>query len=174
MVELSTDIGVIRLQLSPRAPLTTANFLLYVDSGRWSGATFYRAARAKSAQDVGLIEGGLQNDPAKLFGPIAHESTAVTGLAHLDGTVSMARDAPGSATADFFICSGAAAYLDARPDAAGDNAGYAAFGQVVGGMDVVHAILRASTDAPARNPVMQGQVLDTPIRIVRAARVGVG
>ena len=171
MVELSTELGAIRLQLSPRAPLTTANFLRYVDSGRWSGATFYRAARAKGVPDAGLIEGGLQNDPAKLFVPVAHESTAETGLAHLDGTISMARDAPGTATADFFICSGPAAYLDARPGAPGDDAGYAAFGQVTADM-VVHAILRASTDGPARNPVMQGQMLDAPVRILRVARVG--
>ena len=171
--ELVTDLGVIRLQLSARAPLTTANFLRYLDSGRLSGATFYRAARAKGVSDVGLIEGGLQNDPAKLFPPVAHESTADTGLAHLDGTISMARDAPGSATADFFICSGAAPYLDTHPGAPGDNAGYAAFGQVSDGMDVVHAILRASTDGPARNPVMQGQMLDAPVRITRAARARV-
>ena len=121
--------------------------------------------------DVGLVEGGLQNDPDKLFRPVAHESTADTGLAHLDGTISMARDAPGSATADFFICSGSAPYLDAHPGAPGDNAGYAAFGQVVDGMDVVRGILRASTGGPARNPVMQGQMLDTPVRITSASRV---
>ncbi len=103
---------------------------------------------------------------------MAHESTAKTGLAHLDGTISMARDAPGTATADFFICSGPAARLDARPGAPGDDAGYAALGQVTAGMDVVHAILRASTDGPARHPVMQGQMLDAPVRILRATRVG--
>ena len=169
-VDLTTELGVIRLQLAASAPLTTTNFLRYVDSGRFSGARFYRAARAKGVTDAGLIEGGLQNDPDKLLPPVAHESTADTGLAHLNGTISMARDAPGSATADFFICSGPAPYLDAHPGAPGDNAGYAAFGQVVDGMDVVRAILRASTGGPARNPVMQGQMLDTPVRITGASR----
>lgn len=170
-IELSTDLGAIQLQLSSKAPLSTANFLAYVDAGRFNGATFYRAARIKGARDAGLIEGGLQNDPLKLFPPIPHESTATTGLAHLNGTISMARYAPGTATADFFICSGPATYLDAHPDAPGDNVGYAAFGQVSAGMDVVHAILSASTGGPARNPVMQGQMLDAPIRIKRALRV---
>ena len=171
-VDLVTDLGLIRLQLAASAPLTTANFLMYVDSGRLTGSHFYRAARAKGVTDVGLIEGGLQNDPDKLFRPVAHESTADTGLAHLDGTISMARDAPGSATADVFICSGPALYLDAHPGAPGDNAGYAAFGHVADGMDVVRGILRASTGGPARNPVMQGQMLDTPVRIINASRVG--
>lgn len=170
-VELATDLGAIRLQLSSQAPLTAANFLAYIDSGRLNGATFYRAARTKGTQDKGLIEGGLQNDPAKLLPPVPHESTTTTGLAHLDGTISMARYAPGTATADFFICSGPAPYLDAHPGAPGDNAGYAAFGQVSSGMDVVRTILRASTNAPARNPVMQGQILDNPVRILRAARL---
>ena len=170
-VELVTDLGAIRLQLSTKAPLTTANFLAYVDSGRLSGATFYRAARTKGTQDLGLIEGGLQNDPLKLLPPVAHESTSTTGLAHLDGTVSMARYASGTATADFFICSGPAPYLDAHPDAPGDNAGYAAFGQVSSGMDLVRTILRAPTSAPARNPVMQGQMLNTPVRLARATRL---
>ena len=173
-VELVTDLGIIRLQLAASAPMTTANFLRYIDTGRMTGAQFYRAARAKGVADVGLVEGGLRNDPDKLFPPVAHESTAVSGLAHLDGTISMARDAPGSATADFFICSGPAPYLDAHPGAPGDNAGYAAFGQVVEGMDVVRALLRASTGAPARNPVMQGQMLDAPVRINRASRVLAG
>ena len=170
-VELVTDLGAVRLRLSPAAPLTTANFLRYVDTRRMDGATFYRAARAKGVADVGLIEGGLQNDPAKLLPPVAHESTALTGLAHGDGVISMAREAPGSATADFFICSGPASYLDAHPGASGDDAGYAAFGRVTEGMDVVRAILRGPTDAPARNPVMQGQMLNTPVRILRASRL---
>lgn len=170
-VELVTPLGVLKLSLSARAPLTTANFLRYVDSGRLAHAAFYRAARAPGTTDVGLVEGGLQNDPALLFPPVAHESTTLTGLAHLDGTLSMARDAPGTATADMFICCGSAPYLDAKPGAPGDNLGYAAFGQVTEGMDLVRAMLRASTGAPARNPVMQGQMLDTPVRILRAGRI---
>lgn len=170
IVELTTELGGIRLKLSPKAPLTSANFLAYVDSGRLSEATFYRAARSKGTQDLGLIEGGLQNDPAKLLPPVAHESTTTTGLAHLDGTVSMARYAPGTATADFFICCGPAPSLDADPSRAGDNLGYAAFGRVVDGMEVVRAILALPTGGVARNPVMQGQILDPPVPILGARR----
>ena len=170
-VELVTGLGVVKLRLSAAAPLTTANFLRYVDSGRLAGATFYRAARAPGTTDVGLIEGGLQNDPAKLYPPVRHESTTMTRLAHIDGTISMARDGPGTATADFFICCGPAPYLDAHPEAPGDNLGYAAFGQVTEGMDLLRTILGSPTGAPARNPVMQGQMLDAPVKITRAGRV---
>ncbi len=171
-VALQTGLGLIVVELrTDRAPITTANFLRYVDGSRYDGASFYRASRAPSAPTTGLIEGGLQNDPAKLLGPIAHESTARTGLRHEDGVISMARETPGTATADFFICSGPAAYLDAHPQAAGDNAGYAAFGRVVVGMEVVRTILASPTGQEARNPVMRGQMLDPPVPILTARRV---
>lgn len=171
-VAVQTDRGLIVLKLAPdRAPITVANFLRYVDTGRFDRSSVYRASRAPGAPGVGLIEGGLQNDPARLLPPIAHESTLVTGLAHKDGTISMARAALGSATADFFICSGEAKYLDANPSASGDNAGYAAFGQVVEGMDVVRTILGLPTPGVARNPLMQGQILDPPVAILSMKRV---
>ena len=171
-VAVTTGKGGLLLELEQdRAPITTANFLRYVDTQRFDGASFYRASRALGAPGVGLIEGGLQNDPRRLLPPIAHESTQATGLAHTDGVISMARLAPGTATADFFICCGPAAYLDAHPGAAGDNAGYAAFGRVVDGMDVVRAILALPTPGVARNPVMQGQILDPPVAIVQMRRV---
>src|SRR6201994_2514369 len=139
-VRLETDKGVIVAELADdKAPITAANFLRYVDSGRMDGAVFYRASRAPGAPTVGLIEAGVK-DPAKLYPPIAHESTLTTGLRHLDGTLSMARFAPGTATSDFSICCGNAPYLDADPKAPGDNLGYAAFGQVMEGMDVARAI----------------------------------
>jgi peptidyl-prolyl cis-trans isomerase A (cyclophilin A) len=170
-VAIQTGKGLIIVELEAgKAPITVANFLRYVDSGRYDGATFYRASRAPGAPSVGIIEGGLQNDPAKLLAPIAHESTQMTGLAHLDGTISMARDAPGTATADFFVCCGEASYLDAHPDAPGDNAGYAAFGTVIEGMDVVRAILALPTPGVARNPAMQGQILDPPVPIASMRR----
>ena len=78
-----------------RAPVTCANFMRYVEGGRYNGASFYWAVRAKNQPTQGLIESGLQNDPAKLLPPIAHESTALTGLRHEDGVISMAREAPG-------------------------------------------------------------------------------
>jgi peptidyl-prolyl cis-trans isomerase A (cyclophilin A) len=172
-VVLETGQGRMVLELeAQKAPITVANFLRYVDSGRYDGASIYRASRAPNAPTIGIIEGGLQNDPAKLYPPIAHESTAMTGLAHGDGTISMARDAPGTATADFFICCGEASYLDAHPDAPGDNAGYAAFGTVIEGMDVARAILALPTPGKALNPAMQGQILDPPAPIVSMKRSG--
>jgi peptidyl-prolyl cis-trans isomerase A (cyclophilin A) len=169
-VRLETDKGVIVVELADdKAPITVANFLRYVDTGRMDGAVFYRASRAPGAPTVGLIEAGVK-DPARLFPPIAHESTLATGLKHLDGTLSMARFAPGTATSDFSICCGDAPYLDAHPELPGDNAGYAAFGQVTEGMDVARAILALPTTGAAANPAMQGEVIDPPVRILGARR----
>ena len=170
-VVIQTGQGRIVVELAQdKAPITAGNFLRYVDTGRYDGSTIYRATRAGGSGPVGLIEGGLQNDANKLLPPIAHESTLTTGLRHLDGTISMARDAVGTATADYFICVGPASYLDADPNASGDNAGYAAFGSVVEGMDVVRAILALPTNGVARNPVMQGQILDPPVPVVSMKR----
>jgi peptidyl-prolyl cis-trans isomerase A (cyclophilin A) len=119
---------------------------------------------------VGLVQAEVK-DPAKLLPPIAHESTLATGLKHLDGTLSMARFAPGTATSSFSVCCGDAPYLDAQPDAPGDNQGYAAFGQVIEGMEVARAILALPTTGAALNTMMQGEILDPPVRIVRAQRL---
>jgi len=168
-VALETPQGRIVIALAPEAPLTSANFLRYVDRKLYDKATFFRASRAPGAVDYGLIQGGLQNVGA--LAPVAHEPTSQTGLKHLDGTVSIARNAPGTATSDFFICVGDAPYLDANPAATGDNAGFAAFGQVVEGMDVVRKILALPTPGKAINPVMAGQILDPPVPITSARRV---
>ena len=96
------------------------------------------------------------------------EPTTQTGLHHQDGTITMARLAPNSATSDFVIMVGPASYMDANPSAPGDNLGYAAFGQVVQGMDVVKKILALPSDGHARNPVMKGQILDPPVKIISA------
>jgi peptidyl-prolyl cis-trans isomerase A (cyclophilin A) len=169
-VRLDTETGVIVAELADdKAPITVANFLRYVDTRRMDGAVFYRASRAPGAPTVGFIEAGIK-DGAKLFPPIAHESTTATGLKHLDGSLSMARFAPGTAQSDFSIFSGDAPYLDADPTQPGDNLGYAVFGQVVEGMEVVRAILALPTTGVAENPAMEGQILDPPIRIVTARR----
>ena len=171
-VTVQTGQGAFVLELArDKAPITAANFLRYVDTGRYDGSTIYRASRAGGTGTTGLIEGGLQNDPNRLLPPIAHESTTQTGLRHVDGTISLARYEVGTGTADFFICVGPAPYLDADPNAPGDNAGYAAFGQVVQGMEVVRAILMLPTGGVARNPVMQGQILDPPVPIVSMKRL---
>ncbi|WP_425996158.1 peptidylprolyl isomerase [Caulobacter sp. DWR1-3-2b1] len=170
-VDVETGQGKIVIELYvDRAPITTANFLRYVDQKRYDGATFFRASRAPGAIDYGLIQGGLQGDPAKVLKPIAHEPTTRTGIKHTDGVVSIARNAPGTATSDFFICVGDAPYLDADPAAQGDNAGFAAFGKVVEGMDVVRRIINLPTPGVAVNPVMKGQILDPPVPILRTRR----
>lgn len=168
-VALETPRGRIVIELAvEQAPLTTANFLRYVDRKLYDKATFFRASRAPGAVDYGLIQGGLQGIGA--LPPVAHEPTTQTGLKHTDGVVSIARTAPGTATSDFFICVGDAPYLDANPSATGDNLGFAAFGRVVEGMDVVKTILALPTPGKAINPVMKGQILDPPVPITSARR----
>ncbi len=173
-VNVETGQGVIVIELYvEQAPITTANFLGYVDQKRYDGATFFRASRSPGPVDYGLIQGGLQGDPARVLKPIAHEPTTQTGIKHTDGVVSIARNAPGTATSDFFICVGDAPYLDADPAAPGDNAGFAAFGKVVEGMDVVHKIINLRTPGVAVNPVMKGQILEPSVPILKARRAPV-
>jgi peptidyl-prolyl cis-trans isomerase A (cyclophilin A) len=170
-VALTTGLGVITLDLAAdKAPITVANFLRYVDAKRFDGATFYRAVHAGSGTTNGLVQGGLRNDPTKVFPPIAHESTTTTGLHHVDGTISMARYDPGSAQAEFFICVGDQPYLDADPSQPGDNLGFAAFGHVTAGMDVARAILAAPTSPTEGEGVMRGQMLSPVVAIVTARR----
>ena len=170
-VTLQTSEGPILIELEKeRAPVTTANFLRYVDQKRLDGTTIYRATKVEPG--FGLIQGGVRNDPKRVLKPIAHEPTSATGLSHTDGTISMARAAPGSATMDFFITVGALTSMDADPKQPGDNLGFAAFGHVVGGMDVVRRILDAPTSPTAGEGVMKGQMLAVPVRIVAARRAG--
>jgi peptidyl-prolyl cis-trans isomerase A (cyclophilin A) len=174
-VRLETDAGVIVLRLDGRhAPITTANFLAYVDQHRFDGITFYRASRTPHTPGQGFIQGGIRRNPMLGLPPIAHEPTSRTGLRHVDGTISMARLEPGSAMGDFFILSGAEPSMDAghrRPSSGNaDDQGYAAFGRVVEGMDVVRHILAASTVENAGAGAMHGQMLERPVRILRATR----
>ncbi len=167
-VRLETSAGAIVVALEPRrAPITTANFLAYVDEKRFDGTSFYRAARSRRDPALGLIQGGTDHRVAGARLPIAHEPTSRTGLRHVDGTISMARNAPGTAMGDFFITIGPAAYLDARPGAVG----YAAFGRVVSGMDVVRRILALPTYPGGRSVATKGQQIIEPVRIIRARRV---
>lgn len=170
-VEITTSLGAITLELDQaHAPRTTANFLRYVDARRFDGTTFYRAMNL--GQSAGLIQGGLRNAPGKLFPPVIHEPTSQTGLTHkAEGTISMAREAPGSATADFFITLGDLSSLDADPAKPGDNSGFAAFGHVVAGMDVVRQIMAAPVSPTEGTPAMKGQMLAPPVRIVSARRL---
>ena len=146
-----------------RAPLTTANFMRYVDDGRFNGVSFYRVARNKSAPQFGFIQSGIRTDARRFLDMIPHESTAKTGIKHLDMTISMARRGPpGSANGNWFISVGAMPWMDATKD----NPGYAAFGRVVGGQDTVRRILAQPTGQQ-----MNGTLLLKPVYVKRAVRL---
>lgn len=166
-VVVRTDKGDFELELdAARAPKTVQNFLAYVDAGLYDGGVFHRTVKPDNQPankvKIEVIQGGA--NPAReseLRPPISLERTRDTGLKHQDGTVSMARDTPDTAVADFFICIGAQPELDFGGKRNPDGQGFAAFGRVVKGMDVVRAIQQA----PA-----SGQQLTPPVRILRAAR----
>lgn len=173
-VVLETAKGDIVVALETgRAPVTAGNFLRYVDEGRFDGTVFYRAMRLKwGEQPNGLVQGGTQMDPKRIRAPIAHEPTSLTGLRHVAGAISMARYDPGSATGDFSILLSDQPSLDAKPasDDPNEQAGFAAFGHVVAGLDVVRAIFDAPTDPEKGEGFMKGQMLAEPVRILRARR----
>lgn len=170
-VAITTSEGPIVLALEKeRAPITTANFLRYVDQKRLDGTAFYRAMKLSDDGSYGLIQGGTQGNPKKVLPKIAHEPTTKTGLSHTDGAISMARGAPGSADGDFFITIGALDSLNADPSKLGDNLGFAVFGRVVEGMDTVRKIMNAPTSPTLGVGVMKGQMIANPVRILTARR----
>jgi len=171
-VTMKTEAGAILLELeSERAPQTTANFLKYADEKRYDGVGFYRAMKLPGEGSPGLVQAGTRGDPKKNLPPVAHEPTTKTGLSHTDGAISMARLAPGTAAGDFFIIIGALPSLDADPKARGDTAGFAVFGRVVEGMDVVRKIQAAPISPTLGVGVMKGQMLASPVKIVSVRRV---
>jgi peptidyl-prolyl cis-trans isomerase A (cyclophilin A) len=169
-VDLQTSEGTIVLALEKeRAPVTTANFLRYVDQKKLDGVTFYRTV--KVTPTIGFIQGGTRNDPKRTLPPIKHEPSNTTGIHALDGSIAMARNAPGTAAGDFFILVGDEPTMDADPKATGDNQGFATFGHVVAGMDVVRKIMDAATSPTQGVGVMKGSMIAAPIRIIAAKRV---
>lgn len=164
-VRLETTAGPITVAVDTRSvPKTAANFLAYVDDGRFDGTFFYRAQRNKAGTG-GFIQGGISTDARRSLRPIAHEPTTRTGLRHVAGTLSMARRLPGSATGNFTIAVSPLPSMDAR----GNNPGYAAFGRVVSGMDVVRRIHGLPTGGGRE--AMRGQMILKPVKIVRAVRL---
>jgi len=167
-VVLETSRGEIELALDPiHAPATTANFLRYVATGLYEQGVFHRTVTPDNQPDkkirIEVIQAGIDPNRTKLDGPpIALERTRDTGLKHRDGTISMARDGPDTATSDFFICLGAQPELDFDGRRNPDGQGFAAFGHVVRGLEVVRAIQQA----PA-----EGQSLKPPVKIRRARRL---
>lgn len=169
-VALDTSFGRIVLELeTERAPITARNFLRYADQKRLDGIAFYRTV--KVADKFGFIQFGIDNDPKRILPPIKHEPTTQTGVKHVNGAISTARLAPGTARGEFTISVGDQPSLDADPTRPGDNLGYAAFGKVVEGMDVVWKILDAPTSPTAGEGVMKGQMLSPKIRILKVSRI---
>ncbi|GLU52240.1 peptidylprolyl isomerase [Dyadobacter frigoris] len=163
---VETEIGNIVLILNPeKAPLTVSNFLKYVNVHRYDGATFYRVVRmdnqANKKIKIEVIQGGLGDDSTKNFPRIKHESTNITGLKHLNGTLSMARNIPGSAGSEFFICINDQPELDFGGKRNPDGQGFAAFGEVISGMDVVKKIQVRETGDGEKN-----QTLKLPVKII--------
>ena len=170
-VQMETSAGRIVIEVDDvKAPITGANFLKYVDEHRFDGMSFYRAMQAAPGSGMGLVQGGTNNDPERTLPPIAHEPTTQTGLSHVDGAVSMARYAPGTATGDFFISVGPTPSYDAGRPFSVDADGFAVFGRVVEGMDVVRTILAAPTSPTEGEGFMRGQMLEPKITIVQAWR----
>lgn len=168
-VAIETSLGRIVVALdTANAPVTTANFLRYVDNHRFDGESFYRAMQVPDADGKpgGLIQAGISSDARKLYPPIAHEPTSQTGIHNVAGAIAMANAGPGTARADFFILASDLPSLDASAD----DPGFAAFGRVTEGMDVVLKILSAPVSATKGEGAMRGQMLDPPVRIIKAQR----
>jgi peptidyl-prolyl cis-trans isomerase A (cyclophilin A) len=165
-VVIQTELGDIEVEIdSIHAPITSANFLRYVDLGFYRVGRFHRTVREDNQEGakvkIAVVQAGLDSLRVRDFPPIPLERTSVTKLKHIDGAISMARDGPNTATSDFFICIGDQPSLDYGGKRNPDGQGFAAFGRVVLGMDVVRKIHRA----PA-----QGQTLEPPIRIENIVR----
>jgi peptidyl-prolyl cis-trans isomerase A (cyclophilin A) len=165
-VIIKTDYGEIVVELfAGKAPVTVSNFLRYVDSMLFMNTSFYRVVRMdnqiRDSIKIEVIQGGRRDKEDMGFPPIRHETTSETGILHQNGVISMARSAPGSATSEFFICIGDQPELDFGGMRNKDGQGFAAFGRVTKGLDVVKKI--HSLNAP-------GQYLEKPVRILNIER----
>lgn len=173
-VVIATELGDIVVALeTERAPVTAANFLRYADEKRFDGIVFYRVMKLEwGEQPNGLVQAGTQWDPERILPPIAHEPTDLTGVKHVAGAISMARGEPGTANGDWSITLSAMEGLDADPtsDDPERRAGYAAFGHVVEGMDVVRKIFEAPLDPDKGEGWMKGELIADPVEILSVRR----
>jgi peptidyl-prolyl cis-trans isomerase A (cyclophilin A) len=168
-IQITTNFGNIEAELYPdKAPVTVAAFLSYVDSGLYKNSSFYRVLLVESmASDynTGLIQGGIwqsNNKKAVSLPGIVHESPRQTGLSHTSGTLSLARSTPGTANSEFFICIGDQTGYDSSRNFNPDGLGFAAFGRVLSGMEIVRKI----QSQPAN-----GQSFTRPITIMNIERL---
>jgi len=170
-VVISTELGEIEVEIeADRAPIASRNFLRYLDAQKYDGGRFYRTVttlpdnQPQNPAKIEVIQGGMAAEREnEAFAPVPLERTRDTGLRHLDGTISMARDEADTATHEFFICVGDQPSLDFAGPRNPDGQGFAAFGRVVRGMEVVRKIHRAPSE---------GQSLKPPIKILRVRRAG--
>ena len=174
-VVLDTEAGEIEIEVYPdAAPLSAGDFLRYVDDGLYDGEAFYRTVRADNdprGMNMSLIQGG-RRDQEPVHPPVAHERTTDTGISNTRGAVALARLEPGTGSAAwFFINIGDNSFLDTGGARNPDGEGYATFGRVVRGMDVVETIQAGRSEAPSDEAVTSGQILDEPVTITRAYRV---
>ena len=145
-ISMETELGPIQLELYPdRAPITVSNFLRYVDENRYEDFHFYRVVHMENQPDndvkIEVVQGGLGFDKHPMELPtIVHETTDKTGTRHLNGTLSMARMEPGTASSEIFICINNQPELDYSGKRNPDGRGFAAFGKVISGMDVIRKI----------------------------------
>lgn len=170
-VDIETSDGPIIVEVDTvHAPITAKNFLRYVDEKRLDGVTFYRTVKVQD--QFGFVQFGVNGDPRLSLPPIKHEPTTLTGIHHTNGAISVARLAPGTARGEFTISVGdQRPSFDADPSKPGDNLGYAAFGHVIEGMDVVNTIMDApvAPDATVRG-AFKGEVPAAPVKIITAHR----
>ena len=174
-VAMVTELGTMTMDIDAKhAPITARNFITYVDQKRFDGVTFYRVMKLDwGTPPNGIIQAGPRGDPKRVLKPIAHEPTTVTGIHHKAGTLSMARLAPGTATADFTILLSDQPYFDADPtrEDPGARDGYAAFGQVVEGMDVARKIYDVPLSPTLGQGILKGQMIEKPVKIISMRRV---
>lgn len=173
VVVMETALGEMEIELyGDKAPVSVTNFLRLVDDGHFDGAEFYRVvtfANDNGSPKIEVIQGGLNNEPSP-FPPIAHETTEQTGIMHTDGVLSMARGEVGTASSEFFICIGDQPGLDFGQPRNADGQGFAAFGKVVRGMDVVRRINQTGAAGVGGEGYTAGQILLEPVKILSARR----
>ena len=173
-IAFKTSKGDIIIELYNQiAPITVDNFLRHLDGGYYDGSSFYRTVTHQNdngSPKIEVIQGGL-GDTSKPFPAISHESTNITKLKHEDGTISMSRGEVNSATSDFFICIGSQQGLDFGGERNNDGQGFAAFGKVIEGMDIVRDINGMPSNKKTDNEYVKGQMINNPIIIEKAVRL---
>jgi peptidyl-prolyl cis-trans isomerase A (cyclophilin A) len=171
-VILVTALGEIRIRVNTTAaPISANDFLSYVREGSYNGGRFFRTVRPGNdhgTPQIDVVQGGTRPG-AKLRPPVVHEATAITGLRHLDGTVSLPRDKPGTGSgAEIFVCIGAQPALDFGGKRNPDGQGFAAFGQVTKGMDIVRRVWSMDASGAGDDPYVNGQILRAPVKFISA------